>query len=145
MSSQTTSSLSSLYEHDETAWLEQMAELIVQKRFDEIDHANLAEYLTDMAKRDRREVYSRLVVLLTHLLKWEYQAEHRTKSWKLTINAQRSELRQLLESRSLRRHAEGVFAKAYQDAVERATIETELSEHTFPSQPTWTLDEVLTD
>ncbi|MGH8479427.1 MAG: DUF29 family protein [Gammaproteobacteria bacterium] len=44
-----------LYEHDETAWLETMAELIRLGRLDEIDYPNLAEYLADMARRDRRE------------------------------------------------------------------------------------------
>lgn len=99
------SALVSLYEQDETAWLEQTARLIAQKRLDEIDHASLAEYLTDMAKRDRREVYSRLVDLLAHLLEWEHQVEQRSNSWKGTIRSQRRDLKQLLESGSLRRHA----------------------------------------
>jgi hypothetical protein len=57
-----------LYEHDETAWLETMAELIRLGRLDEIDYPNLAEYLADMARRDRREGESRLTVLIVHAL-----------------------------------------------------------------------------
>ena len=45
-----------LYEQDETAWLEAMSELIRLGRLEEIDYPNLAEYLADMARRDRREV-----------------------------------------------------------------------------------------
>ena len=61
--------LSVLFEKDETAWLEAMARLAADGRHAEMDHANLSEYLTDMAKRDRREVSSRLVSY-HHLLKW---------------------------------------------------------------------------
>ena len=73
--------LSLLYERDETAWLEEMSRLAAEGRFAEMDHRNLSEYLADMAKRDRREVFSRLVVLLTHLLKWAHQPDRRSESW----------------------------------------------------------------
>src|SRR5262245_11736870 len=87
--------LDCLYEQDETAWLEAMARLAAQRRVQEMDLAHLSEYLTDMARRDRREVFSRLVTLLTHLLKWEHQPEGRSGSWRGTIREQRRELRQL--------------------------------------------------
>jgi hypothetical protein len=61
--------LSALYAEDETAWLEAMAELTAQGRLEELDVPNLAEYLTDMARRDRREVKRRLAVLLARVLK----------------------------------------------------------------------------
>src|ERR1700724_40418 len=105
--------LSVLYEHDETAWLEAMSALAASGRFAEMDFLNLSEHLTDMAKRDRREVFSRLVVLLSHLLKWEYQPDRRSGSWRGTLLEQQRELRQLLESGTLRNHATAVFADAY--------------------------------
>lgn len=64
-----------LYERDETAWLETMAELIRLGRLDEVDYPSLAEYLTDMARRDRREVESRLTLLIAHALKWAHQPD----------------------------------------------------------------------
>src|SRR2546430_5252976 len=81
-----------LYEQDETAWLEAMSELILLGRLDEVDYPNLAEYLADMARRDRREVESRLTVLITHVLKWVLQPDHRSGSWKGTIIEQRQEV-----------------------------------------------------
>src|SRR5712691_3629821 len=105
MIEQVTSTPASLFEQDETAWLEQTASLVAQGRFGEVDHDHLSEYLTDMARRDKREVFSRLVTLLAHLLKWEHQPENRSNSWRGTILEQRRELRLLLESGSLRRHA----------------------------------------
>src|SRR5439155_7652722 len=124
MSEQITSALASLYEEDETAWLEQMANLVAQKRFGEIDYANLSEYLCDMARRDKREVLSRLVVLVTHLLKWQQQPEQRSNSWRGTIISQRGELRDWLASGTLRRHAAEVLGQAYKRAVEQADAET---------------------
>ena len=79
----------------------------------EMDYSNLSEYLADMAKRDRREVISRLITLLTHLLKWEYQPDHRSGSWQGTILEQRRELCMLLESGTLHNHAQSVLAEAY--------------------------------
>lgn len=132
-----------LYEQDETAWLEAMAALAAQRRFGEMDHAHLSEYLTDMAQRDRREVFSRLVVLITHLLKWEHQLINRSGSWRGTIREQRRELRQLLESGTLRNHAESVLADAYQEARRQASDETDLALDVFPSRCQAGLNDLL--
>ena len=134
-----------LYEADETAWLEATADLIRSGRLPEVDLNNLAEYLTDMARRDRREVFSRLVVLLSHLLKWEYQPERRSGSWRGTIREQRRELRQLLESGTLRKHAQAVLADAYAEARRQAADETELSLDVFPVRNARGLDELLAE
>src|SRR3954463_1364281 len=109
-----------LYEQDETAWLDAMAKLAAEGRLAELDHHNLSEYLADMAKRDRREVFSRLVVLLAHLLKWNYQPEQRSKSWQAAIREQRRELRQLVESGTLYNYAESVLVDVYSEAREQA-------------------------
>lgn len=134
-----------LYEVDETAWLETTAELVRQGRLEEVARDTLAEYLTDMAKRDRREVFSRLVVLLCHLLKWEYQPDRRSGSWRGTLLEQQRELRQLLESDTLRNHATAVFADAYADARKQAAAETDLARAAFPQDCPWNLDEALAD
>src|SRR5690242_9601064 len=85
--------LSALYEVDETAWLDSMAVLIEQGEFADLDYFHLAEYLADTARRDRREVTGRLVVALLHLLKWHYQLQQRSNSWRGSIVAQRQSLR----------------------------------------------------
>lgn len=143
MSEQTAPPQPSLFEQDETAWLEQTARLVAERRLDEVDHEHLSEYLSDMARRDKREVLSRLVVLLAHLLKWERQPEQRSNSWRGTILLQRRELRHLLESGTLRRYAGEVLAKAYRDAVEQAAVESEQAAGEFPPECPWSLDEVV--
>src|SRR5437868_2836628 len=134
-----------LYDRDETAWLEAMAALAAEGRYSEMDFANLSEYLTDMARRDRREVYSRLVILLAHLLKWEHQPDRRSGSWRGTIREQRRELRQLLESGTLRNHAEAVLADAYAEARRQAADETELNLDVFPVEDARGLEELLAE
>jgi hypothetical protein len=122
-----------LYDADETAWLDAMAQLASEGRASEMDYEHLAEYLTDMAKRDRREVESRLAILIAHLLKWDRQPDKRSRSWRLTMEQQRQELRRLLASGTLRNHAEAVLSDVYADGVKQAVIETGLPQSAFPA------------
>jgi len=111
---QSSSVLPQLYEADETAWLEAMSQLIGEGRFQDLDFAHLGEYLADMARRDKREVVSRLSVLIAHRLKWDHQPRRRSRSWRTTIEVQRQELAGLLESGTLRNHAVESLPKAFQ-------------------------------
>jgi Domain of unknown function DUF29 len=139
----TTDSLADLYEADETAWLDAMAELIRDGRLSELDYPNLQEHLEAMALRDRKKVESRLAILIAHILKWTYQPEKRTPSWHGTIIVQRHKLNKLAESGSLRKHAESVLPACYADAVEMAMEETQLPAEIFPAECPWTLDQLL--
>ncbi len=136
---------SCLYETDETAWLEQMSKLIDEHRYGELDYKHLGEYLLDMAKRDRREVFHRLTTLLTHVLKWEYQPRRRSRSWRSTILTQRYDLQDLLESRTLENHAAEVLPKAYARARKQAAAETGLAEGQFPEECSYTLADLLSE
>lgn len=140
----TPAALADLYLADETAYLEQTAALIRAGRLDHVDAATLAEYLSDMAKRDRREVTSRLSVLITHLLKWDNQPDRRSGSWVATILTQQSELADILDSGTLRNHAAEVLGKAYAGAIRPAAAETGLPVRTFPADCPYTLDDLLT-
>ena len=114
-------------------------------KYKDLDYLHLGEYLSDMAKRDRREVYSRLAILLSHLLKWEHQADMQTGSWHATISHQRLELRLLLDSKTLKNHARNVLADAYADARKLAADETEMKLSKFPKECPWDVDDLLTD
>ena len=139
----TVPTLHELYLDDETAWLDAMAELVRLGLRDDLDFPNLQEFLTDMARRDRREVESRLALLLQHILKWLYQPEQRSRSWHLTIAVQRDELKADIGGGVLRNHAEAVLPEMYAKAVGWASVETGLSPETFPAECALTLDEVL--
>jgi hypothetical protein len=120
--------LTALYEADETAWLDAMAELVAQGRFAELDQIHLAEYLSDMAKRDRREVSNRLA----QLLKWYFQPVKRTRSRERSIELQRQKLQQILDSATLRNHAEDHLAEMYAKAIRLVIIDTDLPVEAFP-------------
>ena len=140
-----TETLSELYEKDETAWLDAMAELATHGQIEAFDLPNLREYLTDMAASDRREVYSRLAVLLTHFLKWEFQPELRGNSWRGTIREQRRELRLRCASGTLWNHAEAVLPDAYSEALLQAADETGRPLESFPAENPWTLIHLLSN
>lgn len=140
---QTELALTDLYLADETAWLEAMADLIASGTYSDLDYANLREYLSDMAKRDRRAVESRLVQLLIHILKWEYQPDHRSQSWKRSIIVHRNDLNRHADRGVLRNHAETVLAEVYSEAVELASVETGLSITAFPKECPYSRDEVF--
>ena len=140
-----TADLYELFLADETAWLEQMASLSSRGHSEMLDLEHLAEYLEDMARRDKREVVHRLTTLLTHLLKWEHQPEKRARSWELTIKEQREELQDLLTSGTLRNHAEQELESAYRKAVRRAAVEMDVAESEFPAHCPFGLAQVLSD
>ena len=96
-----------------------------------------------MAIRDRREVKSRLVVLLTHLLKWQHQKDLRSRSWRTTVLHQRNELADLASRGVLRAHAESVLAESYEQAVELTVSETDLPRTTFPASCADTVEQLF--
>ena len=133
----------SLYEEDETAWLELTADLIAKKRFEDVDQPALVEYLTDMAIRDRREVASRLTRLIQHVLKYDYQPSKRTKSWGRSILAPQDELHAIFSSRTLRQHAKQVMRHCYNRALKLASFDTGLPKSEFPTECPYTLEQLL--
>ncbi len=138
--------LSELYERDEVAWYGAMIELIEFGRTEEVDFVNLKELLESMANRERKEVKSRLRLLLAHWLKWNYQPDKRTGSWVVTIDIQRSELQDDLgTSRVLYNHAVEIFDAVYSKAMKDAANETGLPPETFPEVCPVTLDELLAE
>ena len=123
-----------LYEKDFYGWIYHHIDLLRQGKLAEIDTELLIEELEGMAKRDRRELISRLMILIAHLLKWQFQPEQRSGSWRGSIREQRIQIaQQLLESPSLKSHLVESIAKAYPDALELASSETGLAFSVFPT------------
>lgn len=132
------------YEDDLFAWTQEQAALLRAHAVDAIDWENLAEEIESMGRRDRRELKSRLTVILLHLLKWQAQPDQRTMSWRKTLRTQRREIRDLLQqSPSLRREVPGLLRDAYPDAVKDATDETGLRADVFPATCPYAPDDVL--
>lgn len=119
--------LNSLYDRDYSLWLETTATLLRSKDFAGLDLENLIEEIEAMGRSEKRELYNRLIVLLLHLLKWDYQPSHRSNSWLSTINKQRRQIIKLLEdSPSLKNYLQEHFGECYQIARKDASSETGL-------------------
>ncbi|HEX5077691.1 MAG TPA: DUF29 domain-containing protein [Geminicoccaceae bacterium] len=132
------------YEDDLFAWTQEQAALLRAHAPAGIDWENLAEEIESMGRRDRRELKSRLRVILLHLLKWQAQPDQRGTSWRKTLRTQRREIRDLLEqSPSLRREMPDLMRGAYADAVKDALDETGLGADRFPSTCPYRPDQVL--
>jgi hypothetical protein len=135
-----------LYERDFYAWTEEQAALLRAGRTDALDLEHLAEEVEGMSVSQRRELMARLVVLLTHLLKWQLEPELQSRSWRATILTQRQELEDLLEqSPSLRRLVDGMLPRAYAKAVTRAEQETGIEAGKMPARCPFTREQILGD
>jgi hypothetical protein len=97
-----------------------------------------------MGKTEKRELVSRLTVLILHLLKWRFQPKGRGKSWRLSIANARDEIADLIaDNPSLKSMLDEVMAKSYRYARRKAAIETNLGEERLPGQCPWSFAEAI--
>jgi hypothetical protein len=134
---------STLYETDFYAWANEQAALLRSGKLSLADIENIAEEIESMGKTEKRELLSRLKVLLMHLLKWQFQPVGRSVSWQLTIKEQRREVvRHLADNPSLKGRLAETMADAYGDAIIAAARETSLPEDTFPTECPWSFEQI---
>ena len=114
-----------LYEADIAAWAEQQADALRRRAANEIDWENVAEEIESLARSDRREIRNRLAIICEHLLKWAYQPEHRSGSWRGSVVEARDQITRLVqESPSLRDYPAAVVAEDYPPRRRKAEAET---------------------
>jgi uncharacterized protein DUF29 len=132
------------YQDDYHAWALRQAALVKAGRFADLDGKNLADELKLLAVSQEQEIESRLTILLPHLLKWEFQPDGRTKSWRASILEQRFRINRVVrKSPSLRRHPDTVIDEEYRIARLRAADETGLALSRFPSACPYSVADVL--
>jgi hypothetical protein len=137
---------SKLYDRDFFAWTREQAELLRSGRLADADLDNIAEEIESMGKREKRELVSRLAVLLLHLAKWRFQPGLRSRSGRLSVEAQRLDLAELLaDNPSLRPALSESLAAAWRRAALEAQRETGLEASAFPSECPWTPEQALDD
>lgn len=132
------------YQTDYYGWTVEQAGLLKSGNWQDVDIANLIEEVESMGRSEKRSLESRLIVLLTHLLKWQYQPVRRGKSWELTIKGQRVNCLDVLDDNpSLKSKLDELFAKSYYRAKLEAAKETGLDEDFFPETCPYTLNQVF--
>lgn len=137
---------STLYDRDFYAWANEQAELLRAGNLAQADIEHIAEEIESMGKTEKRELISRLAVLLLNLLKWQHQPGRRGASWQATIRVQRRDLRRhMADNPSLKATLPESIADAYGNAIIEAGAETGLPESSFPSTCPWSFDQMLDD
>ncbi len=123
-----------LYDRDFVAWCEETVAKLRAHDVDRLDFESLIEEIEGLANRDRKELESRLDVLLAHLLKRSYvQSPYDYNGWENTIEEQRRELQILLKhSPSLRNYFAEVFDDSWQYALKR--VRKDYSQSQFPDE-----------
>ena len=132
------------YDGDYHAWVLEQIELLGAGRFGDLDIENLIDELKGLAVTEQQEIESRLTVLLQHLLKWEFQPNRRSNSWRATILEQRFRInRVLLKSPSLRRLPATAMDQEYRLARLRAADQAGLPLDRFPKQCPYSVSQAL--
>jgi len=133
-----------IYKQDYYMWLNITAQQLRDRQFHNVDLDNLIEEIEAMSGSQRRELKNRLIVLLMHLLKYQYQPSRRSSSWVRTIWEQFYQIESLLEdSPSLKPYYLEIFAETYSKAVRFASAETKLPIKTFPSDSPFSPEDVI--
>jgi hypothetical protein len=144
--------LSPLYHSNYSEWARRNAEFLRAGNYQALDVEHLLEELSDMSKSERDELESRLIILIAHLLKWQFQyqtlaerwREFDGRSWRATIIEQRKRLAiRLRKSPGLKSILDEAIAEVYADAVDLAHEETGLSLETFPGACPYTAEQLL--
>ncbi len=137
---------SDLYDRDFYAWANRQAALLRAGDFSAADMERIALEIESMGKAEKRELVSRLKILLLHLLKWRRQPALRGRSWRLSIEEQRREVAEHLDDNpSLRGKLPHLIASAYAGALIRAEQETGLARETFPPECPFTFEQMMDD
>lgn len=135
-----------LYETDYLQWIETTAQKLRDRDYGHVDWEHLIEEIEDMGRSERRSLKSNLIVVLVHLLKWQFQPDYRSGSWEGSIIEHRRRIRDAIDdSPSLYPYLESIFAECYPQAVKQAKAETRLPAETFPEQCPYALVDVLRD
>ena len=133
-----------LYDQDFFAWTNEQVRLLRAGKLAQADIGHNAEEIETMGKAEKRELVSRLTVLLAHLLKWQYQPERRGKSWRNTITTQRLDVADhLADNPSLRARLPQSITDAYKRARLAAANETDLDTDAFPTTCPWSYEQIM--
>lgn len=135
-----------LYDHDFYAWSQEQACLLRAGKLSEADIRHIAEEIESLGRSEKRELVSRLSILLMHLLKWQYQAPSRGRSWRNSVEVQRISLAShMRDNPSLKSVLGEAIAEAYRIARLEAENETGLDEGCFPVTCPWSFDQMMAE
>ncbi|MEZ5584492.1 MAG: DUF29 domain-containing protein [Candidatus Competibacteraceae bacterium] len=137
-------SQSDLHVSDVYAWALQNAELIRQRRFNEIDIDNVAEALESVGRHEQQALQECLIGLLARLLRWRHQLTRRERSWQTQIQDQRAQLQEIFaKNPSLRTGLDALVDDAYGSGRVKAARDANLNLDTFPQDCPFQAEQIL--
>ena len=124
----------SLYEQDILLWVEDTVNKLKNHDFKNLDIDNLIEEVESLGISQKKELISRLMVLLEHLLKRLYvDLPYDYNGWELTIRNQRNALELLLrDAPSLKIRWDDSFIVGWEIALK--TVRKEHRQVAFPDR-----------
>lgn len=133
-----------VYDQDFYLWIQETVQALRSDNINQVDLEQVIEELEDIGNSQKDALESNLIRLLQHLLKWKYQKQKRTNSWKVSITEPSLRLNKAFKkSPSLRRYFEEVFGECYSDARLIASRETGLELEVFPQDCPFDPNDVL--
>ena len=140
-------SKTSLYNQDFYLWIEQTVQALKNRDLNSLDWDNLIEEVESMGRSEKRELKSRLLVVIEQLLKlmfWESEKLQNIRGWRTTVVEQRYQIELLLtDSPSLRPMLQDIFADSYAKARRHTMRKYSLPESVVPVEPPFSLEQVL--
>jgi hypothetical protein len=137
----------SLYENDFYAWAMHNAQCLRERRITELDFERLAEEIESVGASEKRELQSRLEVLIAHLLKLGYLNLLRgqnERGWKITVREQRRRIAECLsDSPSLKSHLINCSERAYSYAIDSIVKQIGVDESILPTTCPYSLEQIL--
>lgn len=131
------------YEDDFAAWAFEQTELLRQKRLAEMDLPNVVEELESIGKEQRHALESSYRLVISHLLKWQFQPDIRSRSWAKTIDGERANIeRREDDNPSLAADAKRIVDRIYRYAVREAARDTDLPRSTFPAECPYSVEQL---
>jgi hypothetical protein len=136
----------SLSQTDFYGWTQQQEQALAHRPVSSLDWEHLREEVDSWGRQEYREWVSRLIVLLGHLLQWEYQPQKRSRIWFLTIQEQwRAIRRHLRQNPSLKSQIPQALADGSESGVDLALRETDLPLRSFPPDCPYDFEQVMMD
>jgi hypothetical protein len=125
---------STLYEKDILLWVEDTVSKLKKHDFENLDIKNLIEEVEALGISQKKELISRLMILLEHLLKRLYvDSPYDYNAWERTIRNQRAEIDLLISQvPSLQSRWEISFNDAWQRALLK--VKKEYQKVSFPEE-----------
>lgn len=132
-----------LYDKDFYAWGKDQLSLLQSKDFESLDLSNVIQEFESVVRREKNELKSKLALLMTHLLKWKFQPDFRSRSWENTISFCRDDLHELLkDSPSLKNEIDKCWDDVYKRSKKEAKKETGLFRE-FPDECPFSKEQLL--